>query len=147
MLVTFARRLLQRTPRGQRGMAGHGDYPPVPKPDTSMDHVFGDSSYKVDFDVRTRGQQQHHLGSFFWDMNIIYPPHYCAVQAPSDVEHVPPDSGVISRVRLPGVDDGVRREQDAELAVTVSLQAWVFTMRVCNNSAKKSGHNFLDALF
>ena len=52
MLVTFARRLLQRAPRGQRGMAGHGDYPPVPKPDTSMDHVFGDSSYKVDFDVR-----------------------------------------------------------------------------------------------
>ena len=58
MLLALGRRLVQRAPRQlgqQRGMAGHGDYPPVPKPDRSLDHVFGDNSYKVDFDVRSLG--------------------------------------------------------------------------------------------
>lgn len=59
MILALARRLVQRAPRQlsqQRGMAGHGDYPPVPKPDRSLDHVFGDNSYKVDFDVRSLGE-------------------------------------------------------------------------------------------
>eukprot|EP00798_Chlamydomonas_sp_ICE-L_P016479 gene16479-22701_t len=33
------------TAGAKRGMAGH--YAPIPKPDTSMDHVFGDSSYRL----------------------------------------------------------------------------------------------------
>ncbi|KAG1665917.1 hypothetical protein FOA52_004506 [Chlamydomonas sp. UWO 241] len=51
MLSNAVRRLLGQAPRqaGKRNYAGHGDYAPVPKPDTSLDHVFGDSSYKVDF--------------------------------------------------------------------------------------------------
>mmetsp|Transcript_7747 Transcript_7747/g.23286 ORF Transcript_7747/g.23286 Transcript_7747/m.23286 type:complete len:107 (-) Transcript_7747:422-742(-) len=54
MFASLARRLLQGAPRqaGRRGYAGHGDYAPVPKPDTSMDHVFGDSNYKVDFNFQ-----------------------------------------------------------------------------------------------
>lgn len=50
MLSTLARRLLPRAPLGMGQRGGHG-YAPIPKPETSLDHVFGDNSYKVDFDV------------------------------------------------------------------------------------------------
>lgn len=50
MALAAARRLVLqglRAPAQKRGMA---DYH-IPKPDTSMDHVFGDSSVKLPFNV------------------------------------------------------------------------------------------------
>ncbi|GAX74489.1 hypothetical protein CEUSTIGMA_g1938.t1 [Chlamydomonas eustigma] len=50
MLRYLSRRIAQvPVGRQQRNMGGNGEYLPPPKPDTSMDHVFGDNSYKVDF--------------------------------------------------------------------------------------------------
>ncbi len=54
-LLSASQRVAQRAaPQGVRRMGG--GYSPVPKADTSMDHVFGDSSYRLPFNVSGLGR-------------------------------------------------------------------------------------------
>ena len=91
-------------------MGGH-DYPPVPKPDTSMDHVFGDSSYKVDFDVR--GVRMATMGHIIVsDVHLHAPSAHrfiplVVVQASSHVHDLRPHWGNPGCFRLSRLVDGI----------------------------------------
>lgn len=105
-LVSYCMRLLRsEAPAAQRrGLAGHVS--PPPKPDTSMDHVFGDNSYKVDFDVSDAAS----LGV----LDITLPSSLVAhaVQSSSGIHNFRIDSSYSRCLRLPCLDDGIRGEQD-----------------------------------
>jgi hypothetical protein len=108
-LVSYCMRLLRSEgakSAQKRGMAGHVS--PPPKPDTSMDHVFGDNSYKVDFDVSTEASH----GACSTSTLTILTSLRSTVQPSIGNDNLRVDGSDACRLRLPRLDDGLRGEQN-----------------------------------
>jgi hypothetical protein len=104
LFVSYCMRLLRSEgakSAQKRGMAGHVS--PPPKPDTSMDHVFGDNSYKVDFDVSAEASHGARSTSSLTILTLLR----STVQPSIGDCHICIDDSNARRLRLPRLDDGI----------------------------------------